>query len=193
MDPASPVLGMAASGAARSILNPSARVPTARKATNAGLQSAGAILEDAFGDFRISKRRLRQVDNIQLIRHQRDTAQRASDSPRGRLCCVVRPSGVLPVRVWSMKGAMAFSPCRSPVTQISACLLDRTVSYRSSWRPWPCASRARLFGSSRRRRCSIPSAWLRAERNTEDWSLHSNESSARPFSSAPTQPGCGLE
>lgn len=56
-------------------MNPSARVPTARKATNAGLQSAGAILEDAFGDFRISKRRLRQVDNIQLIRHQRDTAQ----------------------------------------------------------------------------------------------------------------------
>jgi hypothetical protein len=33
------------------------------------------FLEDAFGDFRVSKRRLRQVGNIQLVRHQRDTAQ----------------------------------------------------------------------------------------------------------------------
>lgn len=54
---------------------PSAGFRTARDAPCSGLESARAILGDGFGGLRISKRQLRQVENIQLVRQQRENAQ----------------------------------------------------------------------------------------------------------------------
>jgi hypothetical protein len=52
-----------------------AGIPNGKKASREGLESAGTILEQSFTDLRISKRRLRQVENIQMVRQQRETAQ----------------------------------------------------------------------------------------------------------------------
>jgi hypothetical protein len=52
-----------------------AQLPTGRPTFSGGLQSAGTILQETFGDLRISKRQLRKAEGIELIRQRRDTAQ----------------------------------------------------------------------------------------------------------------------
>jgi hypothetical protein len=52
-----------------------AQLPAGRLPSCRGLQSAGTILQETFGDLRISKRQLRKAEGIELIRQRRDNAQ----------------------------------------------------------------------------------------------------------------------
>jgi len=65
-----------------------ARTSAVRQRTSGEFESAGAILEGTFGDLRVSKRRLRQVEAIELVRRQRsDSQQRLGFASRPFVLC----------------------------------------------------------------------------------------------------------
>ena len=152
--------------------------------TPGGLERIGPLLAQAHPDLVISKRRIRKVESIECVRLKRERArQNLGFSSRP----FVRPA--VKGRLWaacSMSAGTAGSCCRSPDIQATVCRGGKI-----GWSQFPLR---RSRSDSSRPRITFDSAaqmldtfaMQQGGSQYRGWSGHSNASSGRRSSSAPT-------